>query len=333
MPHEESTGWEPIDPNTKSHLRGLDLAADGSAWASGTEGVVLRSLDSGLTWMTVPVPSAEDLDFRDIEAIDKNTAITLNAGDGVFIYRTNDGGQHWQLVFSDTNRSLFFDGLDFNGEFGMAYGDPIDNRLKLLRSVNQGVSWHWVEDDIIPKTLDGEAGFAASGTGIRLGNSSIWIATGGGTEPRILRMSAYTGWQAISIPMVSNSTSGIFSIAFADDERGIAVGGSYVDSTMNQQNAAYTEDGGLTWNTPESNPAGYRSCVAVEQNGIAITTGRTGTDVSYDCGKSWTNISSEGYFSCAILGDRVIGVGRNGKIGHMKLPKEKLSSSPDAQVN
>jgi len=46
---------------------------------------------------------------------------------------------------------------------------------------------------------------------------------------------------------------------------------------------------------------------------VAIATGRSGTDISYDAGKSWQTLSIQGYFSCIIIGTRVVAMGRDGK--------------------
>ena len=66
----ESIEWNMIERPSRAHLRGLDVGTDGSIWSSGTQGTVLRSLDSGRTWTSWNIPNAENLDFRDIEAFD-----------------------------------------------------------------------------------------------------------------------------------------------------------------------------------------------------------------------------------------------------------------------
>ena len=43
--------WELVDAHTSAGLRGLHRAGD-SAWASGANGVVLRSADRGETWQS-----------------------------------------------------------------------------------------------------------------------------------------------------------------------------------------------------------------------------------------------------------------------------------------
>lgn len=314
-----SAAWTKIDSPTKGHLRGLDAASAAVIWASGTEGSVLRSIDSGKTWTLFQLPDCEDIDFRDIEGFDENHAAAMSSGNGVRFYYTEDGGINWSLSYEDTNRKVFFDGMDFNGQFGIAYGDPQDGKLSLLQSKDGGRSWEKMDRVDLPLTSEGEAGFAASGTGIVLGKSSVWITTGGGPASRVFLSSAEHSWQAINTPLASGEGTGIFSSAFFNDQIGVVVGGSYIDSTKAEHNSAYTLDGGLSWVESESNPLGYRSCVAFNTLGLAVATGRTGTDFSRDFGKHWQSLSSQGYFSCVVGPDYIIGVGRNGKIGRMEI--------------
>lgn len=311
--------WQAINSPTKAHLRGLDIAVDGTTWASGTYGSVLRSLDTGKTWDHFQIANCSDIDFRDVEAFDKDFAVVMSSGNGLRIYYSVDGGNNWQLSYEDNNSAIFYDGIDFNGARGLAYGDPIDGKLAMLETVDSGKTWHAFDRTSMPLALDGEAGFAASGTGIVLGKSAIWIATGGASDSRVFTTSAVNLWKPISTPLMSAPSSGIFSMDFLNDMHGIIVGGDYIDSTRATKNAAYTMDGGATWRDPITNPHGYRSCVTFMDDGTAVATGRSGTDISYDEGQNWEKLSQSGYFSCASIGNRIIGVGRGGKIGRLEL--------------
>ena len=55
---------------------------------------MIRTADGGKSWQVMTVPGAEKLDFRDIEAFDKNTAYILSIGNGDAsrIYKTVNGG-------------------------------------------------------------------------------------------------------------------------------------------------------------------------------------------------------------------------------------------------
>jgi photosystem II stability/assembly factor-like uncharacterized protein len=323
---EDGPHWEALPRITKAHLRGLDMASDAVIWASGTEGTVLKSLDSGKTWTAMQIPNCESLDFRDVEAFDENRAAVMSSGDGVRMFYTEDGGINWILAFEDTNKKVFFDGMDFNGDLGLAYGDPLNGKFDMLQSKDGGRSWVRYDKRSMPECLEKEAGFAASGTGIILGQSAMWLATGGGAEARIIKSDAEHSWRPITSPLKSEDGAGIFSMAFLNDEIGIVVGGNYVDSTNKSFNAAYTSDGGESWHASESNPNGYRSCVAINSLGLSVATGRTGADFSRDFGQHWESLSTQGYFSCVIGPDYIVGVGRNGKIGRMAVDLSGLLS-------
>src|SRR5450432_1057738 len=68
---------------TTAGLRGIHALGGEVAWASGTHGTVLRTLDSGHTWQTCATPpGAEQLDFRAVWAWDANTAVVMSSGAG-----------------------------------------------------------------------------------------------------------------------------------------------------------------------------------------------------------------------------------------------------------
>ena len=93
--------WATQSSGTEARLRGLSAVSGQVAWASGTGGTVLRSVDAGRTWVRRPVPDADGLDFRDIEAIDEKTAYLLSIGEGEKsrISKTTDGGATWATSF------------------------------------------------------------------------------------------------------------------------------------------------------------------------------------------------------------------------------------------
>jgi photosystem II stability/assembly factor-like uncharacterized protein len=63
--------WTLETSNTTADLRGIHSIGGGVAWASGTNGTVLRTEDGGYVWQSCSVPpGAEKLDFRGIQAFD-----------------------------------------------------------------------------------------------------------------------------------------------------------------------------------------------------------------------------------------------------------------------
>ena len=85
--------WTLETSNTTADLRGIHSIGGGVAWASGTNGTVLRTEDGGYLWQSCTVPpGAEKLDFRGIQAFDANTAIVMSSGKGDLVAAIQDYG-------------------------------------------------------------------------------------------------------------------------------------------------------------------------------------------------------------------------------------------------
>ncbi len=52
--------WEIENSGTTADLRGIDNVGGGVAWASGTNGTVLRTEDGGALWQACSVPSCAE---------------------------------------------------------------------------------------------------------------------------------------------------------------------------------------------------------------------------------------------------------------------------------
>src|ERR1700679_2504176 len=118
-----------IQTPTTADLRGIDNVGKGIAWASGTNGTVLRTEDAGYLWQTCTIPAgAEHLDFRGIQAFDANTAIVMSSGKGDLsrLYKTSDGCHTWKLMFTNPDKDGFWDALRITGaKTALMLGDPL----------------------------------------------------------------------------------------------------------------------------------------------------------------------------------------------------------------
>ena len=145
--------------HTASDLRGIHSLPDGVAWASGTNGTVLHTEDSGQTWQLCAIPpGAEHLDFRGIQAFDAQTAIVMSSGKGDLsrLYKTIDACKTWTLVFTNPDKEGFWDGLSFfapsknqlgqplsfSYATGVVLGDPVGGTFTLFSTNNGGDSWY-----------------------------------------------------------------------------------------------------------------------------------------------------------------------------------------------
>ncbi|MEM7785557.1 MAG: YCF48-related protein [Planctomycetota bacterium] len=319
--------WRLIEIDSDASLRGLHVFSEKEIFASGTSGTIVSSIDGGQNWKVRQIEGAEQLDFRDIHALDDATLIAMSSGTPACIYRSTNGGLSWKQVFKSDDPKVFLDCMSFwDSQNGVIMGDPINGVLFLLTTSDGGRNWKQVLK--APATIAGEAGFAASGSNMITKDGTLMIALGS-AEPkksfqtsRILFSSDRLGtWKSAKVPMPRDPSSGIFSIHFVDNKNGIAVGGNYQQPDSTLGNYAITRDGGMTWRVPKKGvpPTGYRSCVAHFMKGREITlvaVGPNGTDISGDLGDSWRRVSNHGFHSVEFSPDGRSGwaTGSDGRI-------------------
>ena len=283
-----------LSPARNTSIRGLSVVSDQVAWVSGSKGYVGKSLDGGQTWEWTQPKGFESLDFRDIQAFDDQHAIIVNAGSPAYVLSTQDGGKTWNQQYENTDSLIFLDGMDFwDRHRGMIFGDPIREHMQLLRTEDGGATWQDVTAKLKFKMKLGEAGFAASGTSIRMMNKGkVWIATGGSASNVYFSKNYGKSWSRYSCPIMQGENStGAFSIDFYDDKNGIVVGGNYLKDTDNSNNVLITTDGGKHWTKPGVPVFGFRSAVAYLDKNTIIAGGSSGLDVSSDAGQTWQHIS------------------------------------------
>jgi photosystem II stability/assembly factor-like uncharacterized protein len=308
---------------TDVQLRGISAVSEKVAWASGAKGTVLRTVDGGATWQKLEIADADDLDFRDIQAFDQNTAFVLSIGEGdkSSIYKTTDGGRIWQRQFTNYNSKAFYDCFAFwDSTHGIALSDSVDGKFPLI-ATSDGINWNPVAVKKMPAALPNEGAFAASGTCIAtFGKNDVWFATGGPAARVFHSIDRGANWTVAETPILHGAaTQGIFSLVFWSTNDGIAVGGDYKEPAKKEAIAAITHDGGKTWKLTQSLPSGYRSCVAVARNGakpsLLFAVGSSGADISRDEGMSWTHSDSGDFNSIALYsGQKGWAVGPNGRI-------------------
>ena len=308
--------WELEQSNSTANLRGVVSLGGGVAWASGTNGTVLRTEDGGYVWQGCAVPGgAEKLDLRGIQAWDENVAVVMSSGKGALsrLWKTTDGCRSWKPLFTNPDKDGFWDALIFaDRQNGALLGDPVGGQFVLMLTTDGGASWRR-QTQRLEDALPGEGGFAASNSAMLAGAPGTRsFCTGGTSGPRIFLISSgpYQGqllpgehpWgNTVSVEQLESdskaASAGCFSLAESRDGRGVmvGVGGDYAkpseraDTAWTNAASVESKQGSHFAFAPATTlPGGYRSAVAYDaptRRWVAV--GPTGTDLSTDDGRSW----------------------------------------------
>lgn len=312
-----------LDSLQTGSIRGLSIANNGIAWASGNKGMVARTTNGGTNWEWMQVKGFEHTDFRDIEAFDKNNAVIMGIDQPAIVLKTHDGGVHWQTVFEDNRKGMFLDAMAFwNEQSGIVIGDPIDGKVFIARSFDGGDSWQSLPQNELPAAEKGEAMFAASGTNISPISLSEAAFVTGGTLSRYFYRD-----KKIVLPLLQGKeTTGANSLAVYGNKKRkpaqhlMVVGGDFTNDSLSQGNCAISSDGGATWKAPVVPPKGYKSCVEYITEKKLITCGTSGVDISEDGGIHWRQISPLSFHVCrkSKKGNLVLLAGKDGRIAKLE---------------
>jgi photosystem II stability/assembly factor-like uncharacterized protein len=171
--HSADAQWIIEQSPTTANLRGIHNFGAGIAWASGTQGTVVRTTNDGETWQECAIPpAAEKLDFRGVQALNATTAIVMSSGPGDHsrIYMTTDECRTWELVFTNPDAPQgFFDAILFepdNTLFGVVLGDPVAGKFAMFRTQDGGRTWTKFRNFERASANNGEAVFAASNSSV-----------------------------------------------------------------------------------------------------------------------------------------------------------------------
>jgi photosystem II stability/assembly factor-like uncharacterized protein len=243
--------WQMQDSGTTSGLRGIDSVDGKVAWASGTEGTVLKTTDGGAHWQKCAVPDGDkdgvSLDFRGVQAFNADNAIVMSSGKGKFsrLYKTTNGCKTWRLIFVNPDKDGFWDAFCFQtrhqipqgekipgGMDGWLLGDPVDGRFSLFRSLNSGEDWFKQQNAGLHAQSSEQGAFAASNSSLLVDQGSPVFGSGGSGGAQLYSVTEATvcvdgcsladlkfyekagKWLVEPLPIGrSVESSGIFSIA------------------------------------------------------------------------------------------------------------------------
>ena len=334
--------WQIERSGTTASLRGIHAVSADVAWASGTNGTVLRTLDGGQGWRpcTVP-PGAEKLDFRSVWAWDVDHAMVMSSGPGSEsrLYSTHDGCRTWSLVFTNPDADGFWDALQFDGtRFGVILGDPVQGSFTMFVTYDGGGQWTRQANPCLRTMEPKQGAFAASNQSLAIVplqdansppgtdvNHQIWFGTSGGWlysfELAPLELISATGGENAAssctheraLPLGSKDSAGVFALAFHDGTHGVAVGGDYSQPQNGTNTAAFTTVS-AQWHVALHPPAGYRSTVGWNAIDASwITAGSNGSDISRDNGNTWQPLDQGNWNAISLP----FAVGPDGRIARL----------------
>lgn len=342
-----------LEAGKRVSFRGLSVVNDQVFWASGSNGTVVRSVDGGKTREWITVPGYEKRDFRDIEAIDAETAVIMAIAEPAVILKTKDGGKNWTRVFEDSTKGMFLDAMDMlvdavqlksTGKQGnkkqgtvtpthtlIVVGDPINGKIFVAMSFDAGDNWQVMpataaKDDVrvVPDT---EAMFASSGTNVKLtamGAYSPALVVTGGSKARLKDLSLHNINDSLHMMQGGTSTGANSIDVYNKTKSAVIVGGDFAKDSIGNNNCVLVsfKTGKPVYSLPATMPHGYRSCVIYVNATDLVTCGTSGIDVSNDGGKNWQLISKESFHVVqkARNGNAIFMAGGGGRIAQLILP-------------
>lgn len=326
---ERSAGphWIPQPTGTDEQYRGLDAVGKRGrvVWVAGESGGVLRTTDGGRTWRDVAPAGSAKYTFRDVEATDRRHANVLAIGTGTDsrIYTTDNGGKSWELAFVNRRPEAFYDCMAFwpGGRRGLALSDPVDGKFRILATYDGGHSWRVLSDRGMPRAVDGEFAFAASGTCLVTGgHKHAWLASGGAASRIFHTWDAGRTWAVSDSQIPAAPAGGVFSLAFRDVQHGVAVGGDFTKPRYGVDASSRSRTRGNRW-IPGGDLSGYRSGVdwVAGRYGTLIAVGPTGSDISRNGGRSWLRFSGTPYDAVSCTRSGVCWAsGPDGKVARLR---------------
>lgn len=286
-----------------SSIRALEVVDDNTVWFAGSNGMFGYTTDSGKHWEIDSIQiNGNPLEFRAISVTD-NAVFLLNVASPAYLLKSVDEGENWDIVYHEDHEKVFYNSMKFwDNENGIAVGDPIDGCLSVIITKDGGDRWKKLDCSLLPETVEGEAGFAASNTNIAVQGSHAWLASGG-TKARIFHSpDKGESWEVYNTPMQQGGKmTGIFSVDFFDESVGMIFGGDWENQSDNTKNKSITADGGKTWRLiADGEHPGYRSCVQYIPNtkgkGI-MSVGIPGISYSTNGGNNWQEIDKTYFYT------------------------------------
>jgi photosystem II stability/assembly factor-like uncharacterized protein len=274
------------------YARGIIIDDNNRLFIGSSDGS-LRMFDIANQKSRLLFKNSDFEEMRDVEKVN-DYFIGIQSGNSGKMLRMDAKGT-MKIIKMQEWDSLFIDAIDFNNNIGFMMGDPINGVFSLYVTNNDGLEWSKCNG--VVQSFKGEAGFAASGTNVKVFNDTTFAFITGGLKSRFIKTTdSGNSWSSVELPFFPGESNGAYSMCFSNDSCGIIVGGDYLNPAIMLNTTFYTTDYGASWYNATTPPRGYRSNVFFK-NGVYYACGSNGIDFTINNGKDWTQFSSGNYFA------------------------------------
>lgn len=261
-------------------IRALEVLNDSTVWFAANNGVWGYTENAGKSWKIDSIKYENKLpQFRSIAVLDVNTVLLLSIESPALLYKTTDKGKHWNLVYTNNNKDIFFDCMKFkNDKIGYAIADPIEGCIPIITTTDAGNTWNEIPCNANSKSFKNEGFFASSNSNITFAGDQLYLATGG-IQSRVLRYTpSENKYQIVAAPLLQGEKmGGIFSINFHNKNTGVVVGGNYDKQDSLITSIAFTRNSGKTWASINTPRPFFGASVAFESKNKIYVTSHVGT--------------------------------------------------------
>jgi photosystem II stability/assembly factor-like uncharacterized protein len=285
----------------------------------------IKTTNGGSSWTSDTVDNAANHDFGNIFAISADTAwaamyATTTSSSSGAIFATFDGGATWNRQTTPNQFSspggfpnvVYF----FNGNEGIAMGDPVGGYFEIYTTTNSGNTWTRVPSANIPAPTSGEFGIVDLYSVV---GNTVWFGTNKG---RVFKSTN----KGLNWTAATTGAKSVNEVEFKDANTGFAMQGDSLFSTT---------DGGATWTlmTPKGRFHSGSDFVYVPNSGtpgILVSSGtftppgstkfQYGSSFSRDGGQTWYEIDdADDIISHAALAFIDSTVGYSGGFQHIAI--------------